>query len=426
MAGGITSGDISEQRAHFDAPLERRRPRGQYRRMDTRLPPTATAAPDRARALQPLLDAHGAEMDRRREVTPEVVDALVKADMLRLLLPRSLGGQEIALVEFAKTIEALGYADASVGWFINQSNVSSSTSAAAMPHETALAIWGAPNIGLAWGARHNRSKAIRVDGGYRLTGTWSFASGGRHTTWLGAHSAIQNPDGSPHVRHGGRADDRSFVFLRSEAKIIDDWQVLGLRATGSDSYSVEDLFVPDERAPARDAIEERREKGPLYVIGSTLLYATGFSSVTLGLARRLFEAYVTLARGKHSRASPNAMAINNAVQREVGQLEARLSAARAFIHEAAREAYEAAADGTLTLDHRIKLRLATTYGMNEATDVAIASYRAAGTTAIMNSEPFERRFRDAMSASQHLQAMMPHVEMVGRHIIGVDNPIQHV
>jgi len=393
--------------------------------MDTSVLPTIAAAPERARALQPLLDAHGAEMDRRREVTPEVVEALVKADMLRLLLPRSLGGQEMQLVEYARTIEALGYADASVGWFINQSNVSSSTSAAAMPHEAALSVWGTPNVGLAWGARHSRSKAIRVEGGYRLSGTWSFASGGRHTTWLGAHSATQNPDGTPLIRYG-KPDDRSFVFLRSEATIIDDWQVLGLRGTGSDSYTVEDLFVPDERAPARDAPEERREKGPLYTLMSTLLYATGFCSVTLGVGRRLFDSYVELARGKHSRASPNAMAINNAVQREIGQLEAKLSAARAFLHEAALEAYDAAAAGKLTLDHRIRLRLATTHGMNEATDVSVACYRAAGTTAIMNSAPFERRFRDAMSASQHLQAMMPHVEMVGRHIIGVDNPVQHI
>jgi indole-3-acetate monooxygenase len=395
--------------------------------MDTSVSAITTSAPERARALQPLLDAHGAEMDRRREVTPEVVEALVQADMLRLLLPRSLGGQEMQLVDYARTIEALGYADASVAWFINQSNVSSATSAAAMPHDTALAVFGPANVGLAWGARHSRSKAIKVPGGYRLTGTWSFASGGRHTTWLGAHSAVQNPDGTPLIAdHKGRQDDRSFVFLRSEAKIIDDWQVLGLRGTGSDSYSVEDLFVPDERAPARDSLAERREKGPLYVLGSTLLYATGFCSVTLGVGRRLFESYIELARGKHSRASPSAMAVNQANQREIGLLEARLSAARAFLHEAALEAYDAAAAGKLTLDHRIRLRLATTHGMNEATDVSIISYRAAGTTAIMNSAPFERRFRDAMSASQHLQAMMPHVEMVGRHILGVDNPIQHV
>lgn len=394
--------------------------------MDTRVQPAVTiSAPERARALQHLLDEHGAEMDRRRELTPEVVEALVGQDMLRLLLPKSLGGQELHLLEYCKTTEALAWADASVGWFINQSNVSSATSAAAMPPKSAASVFGDPRDGLAWGARHSKSRAIRVEGGYRLSGTWSFASGGRHTRWLGAHSAVQNPDGTSHVRYG-RPDDRSFVFLRNDATITDDWHVLGLRGTGSDTYTVEDLFVPDERAPARDAVEERREAGPIYTIMSTLLYATGFCGVTLGVARRLFEAYVELARGKHSRASPNAMAVNNAVQREIGLMEARLSAARAFLHEAACQAYEAAAAGKLDVDLRLRLRLATTFGMNEATDVAIASYRAAGTTAILSSGPFERRFRDAMSCSQHLQAMMPHVEMVGRHIIGTDNVIQHI
>ena len=386
----------------------------------------ATSPSERARALQPLLDQHGPEMDRRREVTPEVVDALVANDMLRLLLPKSLGGQELPLLEYCKTTEALASGDASVAWFVNQSNVSSSTSAAAMPHETALAVFGSPRDGLAWGARHNRSKAIKVAGGYRLSGTWSFASGGRHTRWLGAHSATQGPDGAPHV-HQGRQDDRSFVFLRSDARIIDDWHVLGLRATGSDSYSVEDLFVPDERAPARDSLAERRETGPIYTIGSTLLYATGFCGVTLGLGRRMLETYLELVRGgKQSRASINPMSQNNATQREVALLEARLSAARAFLHEALGAVYDAAAAGTLGVDLRMRLRLAATFGMNEATDVSIACYRAAGTTAIMNSQPFERRFRDAMSASQHLQAMPPHIEMVGRHIIGIENKIQHI
>jgi alkylation response protein AidB-like acyl-CoA dehydrogenase len=395
--------------------------------MDTRVQPTvATSAEERARALQPLIDEHGAEMDRRREVTQEVVDALVGQDMLRLLLPKSLGGQEIHLLDYAKANEALAWADASVAWFINQSNVSSATSAAAMPHDAALKVFGDPKVGLAWGARHGKSKAIRVEGGYRLTGTWSFASGGRHTGgWLGAHSAVQNPDGTPHMRYG-KPDDRSFVFRRADARIIDDWHVLGLRGTGSDSYSVEDLFVPDERAPARDAPQERREKGPITTIGSTLLYATGFCSVTLGLGRRMLETYVDLARGKHSRASSNAMAVNNAVQREIGQMEARLSAARAFLHEALGAVYDAAAAGKVGVDLRLRLRLATTWGMNEATDVSIGCYRAAGTTAILNSAPFERRFRDAMSASQHLQAMLPHIEMVGRHIIGTSNTLQHL
>jgi len=120
------------------------------------------------------------------------------------------------------------------------------------------------------------------------------------------------------------------------------------------------------------------------------------------------------------------MSQNNAVQREIALLEARLSGARAFLHEALGEVYDAAAAGQLDIDRRIRLRLAATWGMNEATDVSIACYRAAGTTAILNTAPFERRFRDAMSASQHLQAMLAHAEMVGRHIIGVENKIQHI
>lgn len=387
---------------------------------------SALAAPqERARAVQAVLDRDGPEMDRRRELTQEVVDALAGQDLLRMLLPKSMGGQEVHLVDYCKTNEALAWADASTAWFVNQSNVSMATSAASMPHETAAAMFEGPYAGLAWGARHDKSKAIRVEGGYRLTGTWSFASGGRHTKWLGAHSAVQNPDGTPHIRYG-RPDDRSFVFLRSQARIIDDWHVLGLRGTGSDSYSVEDLFIPDAQAPARDVDEERRETGPIYPIGSTLLYASGFCSVTVGIARRLLDTYVTVAKGRHSRSSPMAMINNHAVQREMAVLEARLSAVRAFLHEAAGQLYDASANGTLDVDLRMRLRLATTWGMNEATDISIACYRGAGTMAISEKAPFERRFRDAMSASQHLQGMWPMAEMVGRHLIGAENVVQFV
>ncbi|MBM3647980.1 MAG: acyl-CoA dehydrogenase [Alphaproteobacteria bacterium] len=393
--------------------------------MQKAVPPVLASAPERARAVQAVLDAHGPEMDRRRELNPEVVDALAEQDLLRMLLPKSMGGQETPLVDYCKACEAVAWGDASTGWFVNQSNVSMASSAAAMPHDTAAAMFQGPYAGLAWGAVHSNSKAIRVEGGYRLTGTWSFASGGRHTKWLGAHSAVQNPDGTPHIRYG-RPDLRSFLFLRSEAKIIDDWHVLGLRGTGSDSYSVEDLFVPDDRAPARDVADERCEHGAIYPIGSTLLYACGFCSVTLGLARRMLETYIELARGRHSRSSTTAMAKNNAVQREIAILEARLSAARAFLHEVAGAAYDASARGALDLDLRMRLRLATTWGMNEATEVSIACYRGAGTAAILDKAPFERRFRDAMSASQHLQAMWPMAEMVGRHLIGTENVVQFV
>lgn len=378
-------------------------------------------ASERARALVPLLDAHGAEIDRRRELTPEAVDALIEQDLLRLLLPKGLGGQEIPLLEFCKTTEAVAMGDASAGWFVNQSNVSVASSAAAMPKEAAAAIFSGPRDGLAWGSKHNQSVAVRVEGGYRLTGTWSYASGSRHTTWIGAHSVVTNPDGTPHMRYG-RQDDRSFLFPKAQAEIIDDWHVLGLRGTGSDTYAVRDLFIPDAHAPARDIPEEKRWDGPLYPIGSTLLYATGFCGVTIGLARRMLDTYIELARSRHSRASPYAMAANQAVHREIGLLEAKWRSARAFLHQAVTDVYDASVAGRLETDLRVRLRLATTYGMNEATEVSIACYRGAGTMAILDRAPFERRLRDALSASQHLQAMMSHAEMVGRYLIGTGDP----
>ena len=118
--------------------------------------------------------------------------------------------------------------------------------------------------------------------------------------------------------------------------------------------------------------------------------------------------------------------VDDAVQREIAWMEAKLSSARAFLHEAAEAVYQASVAGKIELDQRMRLRLATTYGMNEATDVSIACYRGAGTGAILDKGPFERRFRDAMSASQHLQAMWPHAEMVGRHLIGTENTVAFV
>ena len=152
------------------------------------------------------------------------------------------------------------------------------------------------------------------------------------------------------------------------------------------------------------SIERAAREGPALPIGSTLLYATGFCSVTLGVGRRharepmsSWRAASTAAPRRRPWRATTPSSARSAI------LEARLSAARAFLHEAAGQVYDAAAAGTLDLDLRMRLRLATTYGMNEATDVSIACYRAAGTTAISRSAPFERRFRDAMSASQHLQ-----------------------
>ena len=376
----------------------------------------------RARALVPLLAAHGPEMERRQELTPEVVDALAEADFFRLLTPKHLGGQALPLPVFAQITETLAMGDASVAWCINQGNVSVMSSAAYLDQEEALALFGDRRAGLAWGAQHARARAVRTEGGWRVTGAWDFASGNRHATLLGAHVPAYEADGSPRLGPGGRQEIRTVLFPKHQARIDrEDWAAIGLRATGSDTYAVEDLFVPESRAIVRDRLEDRKDLSPITCISSHLCYAAGFSGVALGIARASLEAYKELARGKQARAGATLMRDNHAVQLEIGLLEARLRAARAYWLSAIQAAWdEAVATGAQCMDTRMAHRLATTHTIREATEVSIACYRGAGTTAILAKEPFERRFRDAMSASQHLQGGPWHIEIVGRHLLGVE------
>jgi alkylation response protein AidB-like acyl-CoA dehydrogenase len=373
----------------------------------------------RARALIPLLEAAGPAIEQAKELTPEVLEALLAQDFFRLLLPPAIGGGNIALPDFAEICEAVAIGDASTAWCVCQGNVSAMNSAAYLVPEVVRELFGDRRSALAWGARHNRAKAVIVEGGYRVTGAWDFASGNRHATLLGAHMPAVHPDGTVRLSPEGRPEDVTVLFPREQARVTQEWNSLGLRGTGSDIYEVVDLFVPDAHACIRDRFELRRDRRPITAITSHLCYATGFSATALGTARGLLDRYVALARGKTARAGAQPMAENHCVQSEIAQLEATLRACRMYLLGTAREVWaEAVARGELSMDSRIALRLATTSVMRQATEVSVACYRAAGTTAVLESNAFERRFRDAMCVSQHLQATPWHLETVGRWLLG--------
>ncbi|MFZ4408998.1 MAG: hypothetical protein ACOYOH_16780 [Paracraurococcus sp.] len=373
----------------------------------------------RARALQPLLEASGPAIEQGKQLTAEVVDALVDNQLLRLLLPPSIGGGDISLPDFAEICEAVAIGDASAAWGVCQGNVSAMTASAYLAPEVVKSFFGDRRAALAWGARHGRAKAVIVEGGYRVTGNWDFASGNRHCTMLGAHLPAVYPDGAPRLSPEGKPEDVTVLFPHGQATVTPEWNSLGLRGTGSDIYEVNDLFVPAAHACVRDRFERRTDHRPITAITSHLCYATGFSATALGVARGLLNRYVALARGKTARAGAQPMAENHCVQSEIAQLEASLRGCRMYLLGTAREAWaEAVAQGELAMETRVALRLATTTVMRQATDVSVACYRAGGTTAVLAANEFERRFRDAMSVSQHLQATPWHLETVGRFLLG--------
>jgi alkylation response protein AidB-like acyl-CoA dehydrogenase len=390
-------------------------------------PPGCSTAEDclgRAKALAPAIAAAVPRIDAGRELPPDLVEALHAAGLYRMLLPRSLGGQELPLPVYIQVIEELAKHDASTAWCVGQSSVCS-TITANLDHAVAWDMFGKDQRAvLNWGPQGRTAKAIADQGGYRITGRWPFASGSRHATWMAAHCAVYEADGETR-RHDndGNAVERTFIFPRANAEIIDNWHVMGLKGTGSDSYAVTDLFVPEERSMtvfARNPAE-RREHGPLYQFTVHQLFGASFAAVALGITRSALDAFVDLAKTKVPAPTGGSTVLrdNAVVQSQVGLAQTQLAAARVFLMRALAEIWEEALHGAVSLDKRVQMRMAESHATQTARQVMDIAYHGAGATAIFEANPFERRFRDLHTVTQQVQAHFSVFEVIGKHFLGL-------
>jgi alkylation response protein AidB-like acyl-CoA dehydrogenase len=362
----------------------------------------------RARALHPLITAEGDEVNRRRELTPPIVAALKAGGFFRMLQPKSIGGMELKPSDFAHVTEAIAAADGSTAWVVCQGN-GCSMSAAYLDPQVAREIFGPVDGILAWGPPGGPFEATKVDGGYCVSGTWRFASGSQNATWLGAHMKV-----------AGTRETRTVLFPKSSAEMTDIWHTLGLRGTASNQYTVKDLFVPNERTMRRDESIDRRESGPLYRFTSGQLYSAGFAGVGLGIARGLIDAFLALPATKTSRGAAKPLRENNVVQSQLAQSEARWHSARAFLHTTLDEVYDhVVRHGEMTEHQGAMIRLASTWSINQAREAVNTLFHCAGSAAVFEDQPFERRLRDIHTVSQQAQGRQLHYESVGQILLGL-------
>ena len=373
----------------------------------------------RAWRLAPRLTAAAAEIEQRMELPADIVGGLHDARLFRILLPRTLGGYQIQPAEFFEIIEALASADASAAWCVGQAS-GCSMAAAFLAPEVAAEIFGPANAVMASGPPSRSGKAITCAGGYRVSGTWSLASGGRHATWFGGHSAVWAADGTPLTGADGKPVIRTMMFPRAVTTLTANWDVIGLRGTGSDDYTVEDLFVAEAFTFARESPLDRRDMSPLYEFSGLNLFGVAFAATALGLARACLTDFVALANGKMIMGQPRLVRESAVNQLQLGQAEARLRSARAFIGQSLQEVGEAAVrNGRVTREERIGLRLATTWAIHQGRDVVDFTYNAAGATALYKGNAIERRFRDVHAVTQHVQAGMAVFETMGQALLGM-------
>jgi indole-3-acetate monooxygenase len=382
-------------------------------------PGSAHPAIGRARMAAPDVRAARARIEAAREVPADIIGHLHEARMFRLLLPRWLGGDELDLTTHAAVIEIMAAADASTAWVMGQ-GAGCAMAAAFLDKNVAERLFGPANAVLAWGAGL-QGKATAVSGGYRVTGTWTFASGSRHATLLGGHSMIFEAGGQPRLRPDGRQLDRTLLFVRSKAVVHDIWQTMGLKGTGSDTFEVKDLFVPDEETIDRENPAELRETGPLYAFSASLAYGAGFGGLMLGIARGALDDLRELAMTKTQRGASVSLRDSPVFQTDIAKLEAKWRAARMYHHGTLSEVWrDVERTREITVRQRVDCKLASTWIINQGVEIVTDAYRAAGQTAIFPSNPFEQRLRDALSASQQTQARGTNYVTTGRTFVGLE------
>jgi len=317
-----------------------------------------------------------------------------------------------------KTPVAVNAATSSAGWSA-MIGATSGVAAAYLPIDAAREIYGERQDVVTGGVFAPSGRANAVDGGYRVTGRWPFASGCEHCAWLmGGSVVVEN--GAPRLLPSGMPDSRLMLFPATEARIIDTWTVSGLRGTGSHDIAVDDVFVPASRSLS--LITDRpRERGPLYAFPVFGLLALGIAGVALGIARRAIDELARVAAGKTPTGSRRVLAERSVVQAQVAEAEAGLGSARAFVFETVESAWQAAkAEGVLDVRRRALLRLSATHATLAAARTVDLMYHAGGGTAVYATSPLQRQFRDIHVVTQHMMVAPATLELVGRILLGLE------
>ena len=366
---------------------------------------TAAGLPERARSLFPLLAEHADAADKKGSLTDEVVEALHREGLWGMWVPKDLGGSELDPVPSLEVIEQLAYGDPSVAWVHMAASLAIGTGGAYLGDEAAEQLFGGERFPVISGQGTRPGMAVPHGGGFLLSGNWSFASGIKHSTHIHTLAVVE-----------GTGEPRICVLPIEQATLIDNWDVLGLRATGSIDYTIDSVFVPE--AYTHFAVTETPKRGGhvygMGVIGFALICHTGWA---LGIGRRMLDELRALAQSRAGR--PGSQAESDSFLDGFSAAEGKIRAARALVFETWSDAQTTLERGDrLSVRQHTLLRLATTHATWAVHDVGMFVYLSGGTTAL-RAGTIQRLFRDLHAGTQHLIVSPLVRRAVGRELAGL-------
>jgi alkylation response protein AidB-like acyl-CoA dehydrogenase len=352
--------------------------------------------------MRELVVAQAGESEQLRTIAPAVVDEMWASGLMSSFNPVAAGGVEPSFAEMIETWIEMAWQDGSFGW-IGIANLPSSFAAAAyLPDEGFAEVFTANDNRVTMGGQFfPNGQGTAVDGGYRLTGSWSFGSGTGHSEYVCA-GFFPMVDGQPVMGPDGLPDMQVAVVPRDEIVFKDGWHVQGLKGTGSYDYGVEDVFVPSGRTFPLFSHVPYRGSSPATRMGLMPVTAAGHASWALGVAKSMLDDVEELAATKFRMSDMASLASRPTFQKGLAHHVAAWRAARLLVLDAFGTAEAAVAAGNdLTPALRADMRVAAVYATDVAREAAEWAHLAAGTTSIREGSRLERAFRDIYTGTQH-------------------------
>lgn len=358
------------------------------------------------------VEARADEIESNRAIPYDIVEDLLEHGFFRLLLPPSVGGKELDWHQFLNIVATFAGADASVGWCINQNNVFA-TNFAKASIQAQQTVWGDSSTVVSNGPAKPGTRATITDGGYRLSGEWSFSSGISHANWVAAISPVFTGDGSePNAT-------LHFLVRKEQVEVKDDWYVGGLKGTGSHSFTASDVFVPSHLA--FDATSIPSSPTRYTAISTTPLFAIGFATVAVSAAWAAHNSAIDTVKVKTPFGVNSALRDNASVQRSIGIASAKLHSTSDFLQATvARIWSDSQSLAPLSLEGRIAARTASTHAIQEAAQATDLAYQVCGSSSIFASHPLQRRFQDVHTITQQVQGRLSNYETVGQMLLGLE------
>lgn len=370
----------------------------------------------------------GDQAQQLRRCPSYVVDALIDAGLFRFTIPRELGGEDASVGRTIEVIEAISAIDASVGWNVMLGSEINAMAAGGMPKELAEEVYlGDPRVIMCGGGGPGTTPSRAVaqpDGSYRIWGHTTFISGCHNATWcfmvapVFDGDEIRLTDGAPTVK--------LWMLHRDQWEIHDTWDVAGLRGSGSHDVTTEGGLVPERFAEVDLVTMPPLHENPVYRIPVPLRLAYNKAAVAIGVARGALDEFAQLANAKTPMLSSTPLRDRPIAQYRMGEGEAELRAARAFLFEAMGEVEaELSAGREAPSAERTQIaRLACTHAANASMRVVDSIHNAAGTSAMRMDSPLERKLRDAHGCATHRWVAHPLYGELGKIFLGHDAPAE--